>query len=516
MENDTKYDVIIIGAGVGGLAAGNILIKNGFKVLILEKNYAPGGAATIYFKNGYPIDIAHSLCGLNKGSFMRMMFEYLGICNELELIELEKTFINITNEKIIYNYTDVNRFIEELSPYFPSEKNNLNKFFKEVFEIWEKEVLNSYYNPSAPLLLLYPFLFPRLFKYRNYTFEKLLSKFFQSSELKEIISIGWPYLGLEKEKVSALYMICMLGAYHNDKSYFIKGGIGKVPKILALNFEKNGGKIIYNLEVRKILLNSKRNAYGVQDKNGNIFCAKNIFSNIDSKQTFINLIGKDNLPTSFSKKIEEAKMSSAILQIHISGIADIEKKFLSSGSIILPSNIDLEERIRNKLNSNIKPPLKSTLILSINNLSDFIPTEEKNNYIFNVGWIPANFGLWKEFVSHVSKGEYEDVKKEIANLVIQELKKIWSIREVKFSNVLTPVSFKKWMNSTEGAIYDFAQSPDQMLINRLKNKTPIKNLYLVGAKTIPGAGIPGALFSAFSVSDILLKNKLTKGKFKLC
>lgn len=515
MTNNTNYDVIIVGAGIGGLTAGNILAKNGKKVLILEKNYAPGGAATIYYKKNYPIDIAHSICGLSEKSFMRTMFEYLGIYDQLELMELEKTFINITDKRIVYNYSDVNRFTDELTNYFPEERNNLNKFFKEVSEIWHNEVLNSYYNPSFPMLLMYPFLFPRLFKYRNYTFGHLLDNFFQSTEIKDFISIGWPYLGLEMNYVSALYMICMLGAYHNDKSYFVKGGIGKIPKVLASTFEKQGGEIIYRTEVNKVILNKNR-VSGVQTESGHIFNANIVFSNIDTKQTFTKLVGENDLPKEFFKKINCAKMSSTILQVHVSAIADIDKRFLSSGSIILPSNVDLEENLRKKMGFQENNTTKKVLILSINKLEDFLPTEEKNNYIFNVGWIPANFSLWKKFISNTTKEEYEQIKNDIATVTIKELKKIWDIKEIKFTNVLTPISFEKWTNATEGAIYDFAQSPDQMLLNRPKNITPIKNLYLLGAKTTPGAGIPGALFSAFSLSDILLKNKLTKGKFKLC
>jgi len=517
MTKKTNYDVIIIGAGIGGLTTGNILAKNGLKVLILEKNTVPGGAVTTYYRNGYPIDISHSLCALKEGAFIRKMFEYLNIYHKLEFMELDKSFIYITKNqnKPIFCYSSFNKYTLELSKYFPEDTHNIENFFKEVVDIWKNEILKSYYNPSILRLLSYPLIFPRLFKYRNFTFDQLLNRFFNNNELKSIVSVGWPYLGLEKEHSSALYMICLLGAYHNDKSYFVKGGFGKISEVLASNFKEIGGEIAYNIEAKKILMDTKKVTFGIKDNKNNIYTAKNIISNVDSKKTFLDLVDENCLPINFLNKIRNLKMSYSTIQVHLVADAEINEEFLFTGSILLPQTVDLEKKIKVILKSNLKSHSKPILMLSIKRLEDFTSTKEKGSYVFNICWFPANYFLWKEFVSTCNREEYEMIKNDIMQLILAEIRKICSVKDLKFSNVLTPISLEKWLNATEGAIYDSAAIPNQMLLNRLMNKTILKNFYLVGTKTFPGAGIAGALISAFSLSDSLLNNKITQGKITL-
>lgn len=514
---DSKYDVIIIGAGIGGLAAGNILAKNGMKVLILEKNHAPGGGVSTYYRNGYPIDISHALCAINEGAFLKNMFEYLGVYNKLEFLRLEKTFILIkeNQEKPIYCYADFDRYVQELGCYFPGENENLKRLFKEIKEVWNNEILKSYYNPSFPLLLSYPLLFPRLFRYRNYTFEQLLNRFIKSPYLKEVLSVGWPYLGMEKEFVSALYMICMFGAYHQGGSYFIKGGFGKLIEALTSNFKAFGGEILLDTEAEKILLDNKKIAYGVRDKKGNVYRGKIIVSNADSKKTFLELLDKDCLSNRFLERINKMTMTRSTVQVHIFAEAEVNEEFLSCGSIISRCHTDLEKELRLAIKSNIQPYEKPVLVLSVHPLDNFIAGSPKNNFVFNVCWCPANYRLWKDFFESFGKGAYEDIKREISQIIVEELKKFWQIREVKFVNVLTPLSMEQWLGATEGAIYDLAITPQQSLLNRLKHRTPVKNLYLVGTKTFPGNGIVGGLLSAFAFGDIMLEGKLTKRKIIL-
>ena len=510
-----RYDVIIIGAGIGGLAAGSILAKNGMKALILEKNYACGGGVGTFTRGGWPIDISHALCAFKEGACLRNYLEYLGIYNKLEFIEEEKTFIYVRPEgkPPIFCYSDLDKYAEELKKYFPAEYKNIKRLFKEISEIWYNEVLKSYYNPSLWQLALYPFLFPRLFRYRNYTFEQFLSRFIRDPELKDVLACGWPYLGMEKEYLSAIYMICLFGAYHCDQTYFIKGGFGKLVEALVEKFKELGGEIKLNCEVDQILVN-KKVAYGVKDKQGNIYQAKRIVSNADSKKTFLELLDKTALPKKFIKKVDDLVMTRSCVQAHIFAEAEVGKDFLSCGSIILPFRVDLESKLRADLSD---PSLRAqrsnpVLILSVHPLENFTSTSHAGAFVFNVFWYPANYQLWKKYSDILGKDAYETMKVEAGKLILEEIKKVWEIKEVKLTYVMTPVSLEKWLGATEGAVYDAAAIPKQMLLNRLKHKTPVRNLYLAGAKSFPGGGIAGALISGFTLGDMFLNQKLTKRK----
>lgn len=514
MKTKSNYDVIIIGAGIGGLTAGNILVKNGKKVLILEKNQVPGGAVTTFYKNSYPLDISHSLGAMKEGSFIRKTFDYLNIFKNIEFQELNKLFICIKENNVpIFCYANIERYKDELKNNFPTENNNIDRLFKIMEGIWSKEILKSYYDPSMLRFLSYPFLFPNLTKYRNYTFEQFLSTFTNNTALKETVSGIWPYLGVNRFAVSAIYMICAIMSYHREGSFFVKGGFGKISQSLALNFIRLGGEILYNVKVNRVLLNTRKSAYGVSDTNNNVYKASKITSNVDTKKTFLELVGKDLLPRKLLKKVNMLKMSCSALQMHIIAEAQINKEFLSVGTITLSCYLDLEKKLRAITNIRTKSLSKSVLMLSIHPLNQFTAINGKNTYVFNVGWLPACYKLWESFFVLCGREVYENMKKEIIGEVIKELKKTWNITEIRFTNMLTPLSFGCWLNSTNGAIYDSASIPSQMLFNRFKNRTAIENLYFVGAKTFPGHSIAGALLSSLFLCDIMLAGKITNRRF---
>ncbi len=519
MGANDVHDVIIIGAGIGGLTAGNILAKNGMKVLILEKNHVPGGAVTTYYRDGYPIDICHAMCAITGRGFIRKYFEYLGILNKIEFIELEKTFIhfNKTQDRQVFCYSEADRYVEELVKHFPGESTKIRSLFSKIENIWRNEVLKSYYNPSLwDLLCRYPHRYPSLFKYRNYTFEQFLDSFGISAELKSVLSVGWPYLGLDKEQISALFMICLFGGYHFDRTFLIKGGFGKLTEALADNFKENNGTLICNKKVKTIMVNKRNTAYGVIDTEGNSYLGNKIISNIDSKKTLLDLIPKDRLSNSALRKVKKLKMSCSIIQTHIAVKTHINNELLSAGSIMYQSHLDLEKSLRKMLRASDENRYNSPVsMMSIHNINNFIQDRQNSTYIFNLGWFSANYNLWSDFVSSFKQADYEDLKGEIANDVVTELSKTWKFEKIEMKNVLTPISFEKWLNASEGAIYDLASFPEQSFLKRMQYEQKIKNLFMVGAKTFPGHGMTCALISAFSISDIFLQFKLTKRKVVL-
>ena len=500
-----KYDVIIIGAGIGGLTAGAILAKNGKKVLILEKNPVPGGAVTTFYRNGYPIDITHSVCGLGREAFLGKIFDYLGIYQNLSLIEMEKAFVYLrsNDKKPISCYTDIQKYKEELNTHFPSEKNNINRLFNTMEEIWDKEVLNCYYDPSFFEKLLYPLHFPGLYKFRNCTFLDILNKYTKNNELKDILAVSSPYLGEYKEDVSGLYMICAIMAYHKEKTYFVKGGYGQIAKILESRFLSLGGTIQYNTIVESLLLKNSTECYGINDKKGNQYFGDNVVSNIDGKKSFLNLIGKKNLPPKVYAKISNYTMSRSIIQVHLIVEAQINKEFLNSGSIVFHSRVDLENSIRSVIKSEKNINKNALFVISVHPLSNFQATQQENLFVINVAYWPTDFALWKN-IEKLGNNCYKNIKDEIAVMVCEEIKNSFSINNVRFSHVFTPLSYERWLNSTEGSIYDIACTPKQTILNRFKNKTYMKNYFLVGASTFPGTGIAGTLCSAVFLSDIFL------------
>ncbi|MBU1044405.1 MAG: NAD(P)/FAD-dependent oxidoreductase [Candidatus Omnitrophica bacterium] len=512
MKQKNDYDAIIIGAGIGGLTCGAILAKNNKKVLILEKNSKVGGAVSTFYRKGYPLDISHAMCGLNKGAFIRKVFDYLELTKDIDFVKLEKSFIFKNDMQEFICPADLEQYKYALQSKFPKEKININKLFDEMIHIWTKQILKSYYEPNMCELLTYPFKFSKLVKYRYLTFEKFLNRFTKSTELKEMLSIGWPYLGLDRFSVSALYMICLIMGYYKEGTYFIKGGFGKLIESLVTFIKKNDGKIIIDSEVEEIIKKGKV-AVGVKCKDGRSFYGKIIISNVDTVKTFNDLSKNFNLSNGFRRKIKNLRQSTSALQVFLAVKAQIDPTFLSVGSIIIEQKL----KSKNFPSQDIKGIDLSSgeliYTLSIHSLKDFTDFKNEDIFMLNVVLLPTDVNFWNSFDKQHKVEQYCKVKQDWIKLVTKEMKSCFKIEEVLFEDILTPISFKSWLNSTDGCIYDLAAYSKQMLLDRMKIKTPVKNLFLVGAKTFPGMGIAGAFCSAVSLSDKILDKKLTNGKF---
>src|SRR6187402_2784859 len=151
MATADKYDVVIIGSGLGGLLCGAILSKEGMRVCILEKNEQIGGALQTFRRDGLSLDTGiHYIGGLDKGQNLYQIFNYLGIMDRLELTRLdENSFDTILFKNDEHSYPHgmgYNNFIAGLTAIFPEERNAIDHYCAEI-----KKVCGSFalYNISA-------------------------------------------------------------------------------------------------------------------------------------------------------------------------------------------------------------------------------------------------------------------------------------------------------------------------------------------------------------------------------
>jgi prolycopene isomerase len=90
------FNVVVIGAGNGGLTSALTLARNGVKVLLLEKHNIPGGCATSFIRGRFEFEVSlHQLSGVGseqKPGPLRMLFGELGIVDKLELVEMKSLF----------------------------------------------------------------------------------------------------------------------------------------------------------------------------------------------------------------------------------------------------------------------------------------------------------------------------------------------------------------------------------------------------------------------------------------
>ncbi len=132
------YDVVIIGAGLGGLLCGNILSREGFRVCIVEKNHKAGGSLQTFGRKGCIFNTGLNYTeSLGDGQILNQYFKYFGLMDKLPFRRLDAdAFEVISFPDNQYPYAQGNgAFVETLSRFFPAEKDNLKKYTDGIREI---------------------------------------------------------------------------------------------------------------------------------------------------------------------------------------------------------------------------------------------------------------------------------------------------------------------------------------------------------------------------------------------
>ncbi|MFA5075290.1 MAG: FAD-dependent oxidoreductase [Candidatus Babeliales bacterium] len=457
--------VIIIGSGIGGLVAGNLLAKKGHKVTIFESHFMPGGYTSGFWRNGFYFNSGTVSFG-GSHQFFKVLKD-LDLDKKIECQRLKFRFLHKNLDCILDTYEN---FKNKLIDTYPQEKDNLEIFFKELDKIYYafksllvgKSIFKKIWGAIKAL-----FIFK---KYANITINEFIEKFFKKdSDLYYLFTnFGYP-------EMSAAYfggaLVCIFDDY-----WTIKNGFEFLANTLVDNFKQNGGELKLNSYVDKILTKDSA-AVGVMSKNQK-FDADVVIAACDYKNTFLNLLdNKDLISQDLLKKIEKAQISESFFTGYF-GLSipnDLLKKYLKCDwlngeiSIFSPSII----------NTKLAPENKSCLMVQ-----ELAPKDWKKDFIEN------------------NRESYLEFKEKIKNEFIEKASKIIPDfkNSIKFVDIATPATYQRYTHNTEGASCSWSWNPKKKFYKKLMStniETPVKNLYIGSCWANQVGGIPGALNAAY-------------------
>ncbi len=459
------YDVIIIGAGIGGLVCGCYLAKAGLRVLIVEQHNKPGGYCTSFKRKGFTFDAAaHSIGGLKLGN-VGNIFKDLGVTNRLKLLKIDPSDIVYYNKYRISYWSNIQRTISDFQEAFPHEADNIKRFFKTII------------NPE-------PHFFANV---RTWTFERLLNNFFKNKELKAIIA--YPLLGnggLPPSLMSAFIGSKIYKEFLIDGGYYPEGCMQSLPDTLLDIFRENNGDIILSESVRKIIVENNRAVGVVLKKKPMSFRANYIISNIDAKHTFFNLIGREYLPSTFLKKINQMKQTLSMFILYLGYKKPIED-IPAGANLWILSDANLEE---------------------VYNLSFKKKILEKKSFMLHIGQDRKTVIAFV-IAPFVSKYFWYRFKKTYMNNFIELIIDYFPslTQNLIYKEAATPYTLYRYTYNSEGAAYGWASLTNQLADNDFRKPNFIKNLYLTGHWTTQGLGIPGVTYISYDLSRFIMRRE---------
>jgi len=496
------YDAIIIGSGLGGLSCGAYLAKNGWKVLVLEKHSLPGGYATSFKRGSFTFDVAlHMINGAGKGQNTYKFLEWCGVGDKIEFQKL-KYFMRFIFPDLDIRLPsgDLNEVISVLENNFPHEKEGIRNLFKQAIKIYND--VFKFIRAGTPFWLqlpIFPLLYRGLFPVLNKTGGQLFNKHLRDEKLKAILLGNWIFYGLPPSKLNIIYSVLpnldllMMGAYYP------KGGNQVMTNSFVDVIKENNGEVALNSEVSSIVIEDGR-AVGVVTKRGEKFLGSKIISNACAEETFINLIGKEKLPERFLNRMDKMERSISIFCVYLGLNEEFTTKLENreDHEVFALNTYNLDEDYRWSMNC--EADKASFAVTLYSNIDDTLA--KGNNFVMGIAQVQG-FDYWRKYENDYLKGnkkEYNKEKERIAMILIERAEKIIPeiSKHIEVLEVATPLTLKRYTGNTDGAPYGWANTVNQgSPINRMTQKTPIKNLYLSSAWTFPGGGQTPVIMSGY-------------------
>ncbi|MCX8029900.1 MAG: NAD(P)/FAD-dependent oxidoreductase [Brevinematales bacterium] len=457
-----KYDVIIIGAGIGGLTCGCYLAKAGMKVLIIEQHYKVGGYCTSFDRKGYRFDAAvHCLGGLGAQGKLRELWDELELTYNLKLIRNNPLDILKIPGYCIRILNNIEETKNELQQNFPKQAKCIEKFFKDVV--------------GQSFTKIY-------FTWKGKTFSDVLNYYFTDTNLKSLLTFPVATVALPASRLSAIAGISLYKNFVLDGGYYPIGGMDTIPLALEKKFLKNGGQLLKLSPVVRIENQSNR-IKGIYTQH-NSFSAKYYVSAIDVRTTFLKLMEKKSISLTFVHTLKQMESTKSCFLVYL-GIEDMVS--FEQGTNIWFCKSRRIDRVYEMVYQG-KLDLKSSYIFI--HINPMISSQKRAVVLFLTTPF-INIDYWER-----NKEKIKDNMIKRSYVALPELK-----GKIRCIEIATPVTLEKYTGNQNGAMYGWAPTPQQVERSML-SKLPFENLFLCGHWSTESFGY-GGIMKAF------LSGKLT-------
>jgi phytoene dehydrogenase-like protein len=498
-----RYDVIVIGAGLGGLSSAATLARAGLKVRLLERHVQPGGYATTFYRDPFEFEVSlHELGGIGtpgrRGSLWEDL-ERLGITERVRFLPIEHLFRAVAPDHGLDLRIPANRegALQALTEAFPHEGQGLRRLWERFFAI-QAEVKAIGELDEVPSVLQALRRFPVVSHAATVPLSALLYR-----ELKDplaVLAVGqmWSYFGLPPSQLSALLYAGALTSFLTDGACYIEGKSQALSNAFVEVIEAAGGEVSLGDGASKILTRDGR-VTGVLTDHGEHLASDRVVANANPVTVALDLIGRQNLPQAFVDRLAVTRPSLSSVCVYLGLSRSAEQIGFEDHEVFINGTVDLEQQYRDAR----RPEPPDSLLLTAYNLTDpgFSPPGTSVAVLATL----VDGYAWQG----LPPGDYPALKQHYAEQMVALAGRLYPElpRHVQVSVVSTPITNMRYTGNIAGAVYGFANTPAENPAFRLEQRGPLDGLWFAGAWTQPGAGFAATISSGIVAGDAILADR---------
>lgn len=483
--------IIVIGAGMGGLAAALRLRHQGYDVTILEKQPRPGGRSSVITENGFRVDMGPTILVM-KDTFddtYRAIGRDINEC--LEFTQLDPNYrIYFHDQTYVDLYSNMAKLAQEVEQVEPGAADNLFRFLGSAAKKYQLGMpfvtrnydrLTDLANPVAGLKLLQTSSHQRLFNQ--------VAQFFKSDKLQKAFSFHSMFLGLSPFESLAMYSLITYADLALGM-WYPKGGIYSIIEDMLRIAGEMGIKIRTNAPVQQILIQHGK-VTGVELESGEIVKTDLVVSNADLPYTYKHLVAPQHRRTYTDQKLDRMHYACSGYLLYLG----VNKTYENVRHQALFFSEDYRANLQAIFEDKILPTDPS-FHMNIPTVTDPRLAPPDHSLIYLLAPMP----------NLEARIDWQQTAPLVRDQLLDRLEDILDpdIRQhIVWERQFTPEDFKTHYNAVLGTAFgSLAQGLFQSAYFRPHNKAhDIEGLYFVGQGTYPGIGMPMVLLSARLVTE---------------
>jgi phytoene desaturase len=479
-----KPHAIVIGSGFGGLAAGVRLGARGFRVTVLEHLDGPGGRAYVYRQDGFTFDAGPTII-----TAPFLLQDLWKLCNrrfedDVTLRALQPFYrIRFSDGEILDCSDDGPAMALQINRLAPADLAGYGQFLKmseSIYKVAFGKLAHEPFSSMQDMLRLIPDLV-RLRSYRSVY--GLVASFVKHPKLRFALSFHPLFVGGNPFTTTSIYGLI---AYLERRwgVHFAAGGTGSIIAGLVSLIEGQGNCVRYAAKVTKILLEGSR-ASGVRLVSGEELQSDIVVSNADSVATYRDLLPPGPHRRWTPRKLKRAELSMSLFIWYFGTgrqYPEVPHHTILVGPRYRELLRDIFQRkiLADDFSLYLHRPTATDPSLAPAGCDAFYVLSPVPHLGANIDWREAAERYRSAIARHLSATLLPDLQNQVVS-----------------SLIMTPIDFRDRLLSYQGAAFGLAPSLSQSAWFRPHNRSEdIADLYLVGAGTHPGAGVPGVLSSA--------------------
>ncbi|MEG0499869.1 MAG: NAD(P)/FAD-dependent oxidoreductase [Rikenellaceae bacterium] len=490
----SKYDIVIIGSGLGGLECATILSKEGYNVCVVEKNPIFGGCLQSFKRGGLLLDTGiHYVGSMDNGQILNQYFNYFGLLPRLKMKRLDNdAFDVVCYEGQEYNYAQgYGNFADTMATYFPDEERNIRKYTAEIEKICtlisvenlKKGIIHndglSYFQMSA---------------------SRMIDQSVDNEKLRNILA-GTATLYGGMRDYSTLYHHAVISGSNLEGAYRFLDGSQQVADELIDIIKTNGGTVRASAEVTRMVVENGK-ITGVEINHLERIEANYFISNIHPKRTF-ELVDKTNsIKKAYLTRINSLQNSYGLFSVYL--ILKKNKFPYINRNYYLHGGNDSWCSAENRNAGEVKFALLSSQATGNCAYSEVVTVLCPMDI--------SEIAKWNNTTVNHRGADYEEFKQrkteEILNFVFRYKPELKGCIDKIYT--ATPLTYRDYTATADGSAYGIMKNCNSLLTTLIPTRTKIENLYLTGQNLNVHGALGVTLTAALTCAEFLGTEYLAK------